>query len=111
SLSCTSCKTPVATPSTTTSYVVTSNSAVICAQNTDTVTVTVLQLPIAGGTSNSPVCPGDTLKLFATTVAGGTYSWTGPDGFTSSLQNPVIPNAQAINSGFYGLTVTRNGCA
>lgn len=110
SLSCTSCKSPIATPSITTSYVVTSNSAQICNQNTDTVTVTVLQLPVASATSNSPVCPGDTLKLFGNTVAGATYSWTGPNGFTSTLQNPVIPNAQTVNSGFYAYTLTRNGC-
>ncbi|MBZ0099550.1 MAG: hypothetical protein K8F30_10720, partial [Taibaiella sp.] len=111
SLSCTACKSPIATPSVTTSYVVSSNSAAICNQNTDTLTVTVLPLPVAAATSNSPVCPGDTLKLFGNTVAGATYSWAGPNGFTSSQQSPVIPNAQTVNSGFYGLTLTRNGCA
>lgn len=110
SLSCTSCKSPVATPSVTTSYVVNSNSAQVCNQNTDTVTVTVVQLPNASATSNSPVCPGDTLKLFGNTVSGATYSWTGPNGFTSTLQNPVIPNAQTANSGFYGYSLTQNGC-
>ncbi|MCB0697505.1 MAG: immunoglobulin domain-containing protein, partial [Chitinophagaceae bacterium] len=111
SLSCTACKNPVATPSTTTRYVVNSNSAQICGQNTDTLTVTVLPLPNATATSNSPVCPGDTLKLYGGTVAGATYSWTGPNSFTSTSQNPVIPNASTVNSGFYGLTVTgSNGC-
>lgn len=110
SLSCTSCKNPVATPSVTTKYVVTSQSAQVCGQNTDTVTVTVKQLPIASATSNSPVCPGSALNLFGVTLAGATYDWTGPNGFTSTLQNPVIANAQTVNSGFYGLEVTQNGC-
>lgn len=110
SLSCTQCKTPIASPTVTTSYVVNSNSSQTCNQNTDTVTVTVLQLPVASATSNSPVCPGDTLKLFGNTVTGATYSWTGPNGFTSTLQNPVIPNAQSVNSGFYLYRLIRNGC-
>ena len=110
SLSCTSCKNPVATPTVTTKYVVASQSAAVCGQNTDTVTVTVKQLPIASATSNSPVCPGSTLNLFGVTLTGATYDWTGPNGFTSTLQNPSIANAQAVNSGFYGLNVSQNGC-
>ncbi|MCP9767537.1 hypothetical protein EGI22_06410, partial [Lacihabitans sp. LS3-19] len=38
-----------------------------------------------------------------------TYLWTGPNGFTSTLANPTIPNAQPSNSGVYTLTVTKNG--
>jgi len=38
-----------------------------------------------------------------------TYLWTGPNGFTSTSLNPVIPNAQSLNSGLYTLTATRNG--
>lgn len=110
SLSCTSCKSPIATPSVTTSYIVTSNSAAVCNQNTDTLTVTVKQLPVASATGNSPICPGDTLKLFGNTTTGATYSWTGPNSFTSTLQNPVIPNAQTVNSGFYGYTLRKDGC-
>jgi hypothetical protein len=40
--------------------------------------------------SNSPVCLGKTLTL---TASGGTkYQWSGPNGFSSTLQNPVIEN-------------------
>lgn len=60
--------------------------------------------------NNSPVCEGDTIRLFAAAVAGATYSWTGPGGFTSSLQNPVILNALLANSGEYAVAVTVNGC-
>jgi len=111
SLSCTNCKNPVATPTVTTSYIVNSNSATVCNQNTDTLTVTVKQLPNASATSNSPVCPGSTLQLNGNAVTGATaYSWTGPNSFTSSSLSPSIPNAQAVNSGFYGFSVTANGC-
>ena len=61
-------------------------------------------------TSNSPVCEGASLNLFASTIAGATYSWTGPNGFTSSLQNPVINNVTAANAGSYSVTVTVGQC-
>ena len=51
--------------------------------------------------SNGPLCIGDTLKLFAEYVIGGYYSWTGPNGWTSYQQNPIIPNANPAMSGNY----------
>ncbi len=58
-------------------------------------------------TSNSPVCINSDIQLNAT---GGTaYNWTGPNGFTSTLQNPTIPSATAINSGTYTCQVTGSG--
>lgn len=60
--------------------------------------------PIA--TNNGPVCWGDTLKLFGEpTIATATYSWTGPNGFTSNQQNPVIPNPNSLDQGDYILTL------
>ena len=39
------------------------------------------------------------------------YSWTGPNGFNSGLQNPVIPDATLAMNGTYTLTVTSDyGC-
>ncbi|MFN3916592.1 MAG: gliding motility-associated C-terminal domain-containing protein [Flavobacteriales bacterium] len=61
-------------------------------------------------TTNSPVCVGQTINLSTPAVAGATYDWTGPNGFTSTLQNPSITNAVAANAGTYSLTVTVNGC-
>jgi gliding motility-associated-like protein len=57
-------------------------------------------------TINNP-CIGNNLNL---TASGGTnYSWTGPNGFNSSIQNPVINNAQTIHSGQYSCTITGTG--
>ncbi len=65
--------------------------------------------PVVG--SNSPIHEGDTLNLTASTVAGVAYGWTGPNGFSSSAQNPSIANATAAASGTYSVTVTdSNGC-
>lgn len=60
-------------------------------------------------TSNSPICLGKTLELNAS--GGASYSWTGPNGFTSTDQNPTILNATAVNSGEYSCTITGTaGC-
>ncbi|MCX6199146.1 MAG: PKD domain-containing protein [Bacteroidetes bacterium] len=75
------------------------------------ITVVVNEIPPAPqASSNSSICSGDTLRLFASTVANVTYSWTGPNGFTSSAQNPVIVGATAADAGTYSVTTTRNGC-
>ncbi|MFB0911134.1 MAG: SBBP repeat-containing protein, partial [Flavobacterium sp.] len=64
-----------------------------------------LSNPIAS--SNSPICIGKTLELKA---SGGTdYLWKGPNGFTSTLQNPTIPDATALNSGQYSCSITGTG--
>ena len=58
-------------------------------------------------TSNSPICFGNTLELKA--LGGTNYVWTGPNGFTSVLQNPTILNATAANSGQYYCAITGTG--
>jgi len=40
---------------------------------------------------------------------GSLYSWVGP-GFSSNLQNLIIPNTSTTNIGTYTLTVDLNGC-
>jgi hypothetical protein len=61
-------------------------------------------------TNNGPVCAGSTLNLTASTVAGASYSWTGPNGFASTAQNPSITNATTAASGTYSVTATVDGC-
>ncbi len=59
--------------------------------------------------SNSPLCAMDDLLLSAS--GGNTYSWTGPNGFNSSSQNPTLVDAPTIYNGTYSVTVTGpNGC-
>jgi gliding motility-associated-like protein len=59
-------------------------------------------------TNNGPICTGGTLQL--STAAQGTYAWSGPNGFTSNLQNPSIPNVTTAAAGTYTLTVNLGGC-
>jgi gliding motility-associated-like protein len=61
--------------------------------------------------ANGPLCPGDTLKLEATFLAGVDYIWQGPNGFTSMEQNPVIPNVDEGFNGNYKVLVTMGSCS
>jgi gliding motility-associated-like protein len=61
--------------------------------------------------SNSPLCAGDTLFLTAADpITTLTYSWTGPNGFTSDEKDPFIPNVPLADSGLYSLTITYRNC-
>jgi len=59
------------------------------------------------GSSNSPVCENSNVNL--TADGGTTYSWSGPNGYTSSQQNPTFL-ATAQSAGIYTVTVTYFGC-
>jgi gliding motility-associated-like protein len=74
-------------------------------------TVVIKQTPVAPAVANnSPICEGSALNLSASGVAGASYSWTGPNGFTSSIQNPVVSNVNGAQAGNYAVTVSLNGC-
>ena len=66
--------------------------------------------PTAG--NNGPLCTGSTLSLTASTISGATYSWTGPNSYTSSSQNPTVStSATTAMTGTYYVTATVNGCS
>ncbi|RYZ51504.1 MAG: hypothetical protein EOP49_11590, partial [Sphingobacteriales bacterium] len=61
-------------------------------------------------TSNGPLCTGATLQLNANTSNScATFSWTGPNGFTSALQNPSITNVSSLHAGVYTVVVNSLG--
>jgi len=62
----------------------------------------------SSATATSPLCVGNTLNL--TSTSGTSYKWTGPNGFTSTLQNPSITNITAAAAGVYTATVTTGNC-
>lgn len=91
-------------------YLVVSLSA--CTSPVGTTLVNVIGQPVAPTVpADFAVCEGDNIVLSTSTVAAS-YHWTGPNGFTSNLQNPtVITNASLVDSGAYRLVVTySNGC-
>ncbi|MCL4809512.1 MAG: hypothetical protein KJ062_17245, partial [Thermoanaerobaculia bacterium] len=65
--------------------------------------------PTAG--NGGPYGTGATIRLTASSVAGATYLWTGPNGFASADQNPTIPNATLAMEGTYSVVMIVGGCA
>jgi photosystem II stability/assembly factor-like uncharacterized protein len=60
---------------------------------------------------NGQLCAGDQLSLSTQEVLDGDYTWTGPNGFFSNDQNPVVSEASELNmSGTYLLSISANGC-
>jgi hypothetical protein len=99
-------------PVSTTTYTVTVIDGTTGCTNSGDGTVTVNPTPdVPTASNNGPIIEGNTLDLTASTVSNTTYSWTGPNGFTSTEQNPSIFNATSAASGTYTVTVTgTNGC-
>jgi len=90
------------------------NKLIAGVDSLDSVNVIIHALPVTTATSNAPLCAGlvDTLKLFATPDSTGeTFTWIGPNGFTSTLQNPTIPGFVFADTGSYEVaTQSSYGC-
>jgi len=60
------------------------------------------------------LCEGDTLYLEANVFGGVppfSYHWTGPAGFNSTLEDPIVPDVTYANQGWYYLMVgDDSGC-
>ncbi len=62
-------------------------------------------------TSSEPLCENQTLFLSGSDpLPGGTYSWTGPNGFTSSVQNPFVLAVTNANIGVYTVIYNLFNC-
>src|SRR5581483_3604434 len=90
------------------SVTVTVNGCTSAAGSTNVVVNAIPATPVAS--NSGPYCEGATISLSTATVSGATYAWTGPNGYTSSQQNPTITNATTAHTGTYNVTVTVNGC-
>lgn len=60
--------------------------------------------------ANTPLCEGSILVLSTPSVASATYKWTGPDGFTSSDNQPTKANVTNKSGGIYSVTAIVDGC-
>ncbi|MBE0640767.1 MAG: hypothetical protein IH599_01945, partial [Bacteroidales bacterium] len=94
-------------PSTTTSYYVNSvTDGNGCVQNYTSLGVKVTVNPLPNADASffmSTPCVGQDLELNA--LPGNmSYQWSGPNGFTDTLQNPVITNVTLDAAGTYYLT-------
>lgn len=70
----------------------------------------IYPFPTVDAGSNSPICIGDALKLFSTADDGSTFSWQGPNAFTSNKQNPTINPMTAEYGGVFTVSANLFGC-
>ncbi len=106
----TAVSTPTAvSPSSTTTYVLVAQNALGC-KDTASVVVTVNANPTnVTASSNSPVNEGASINLTSSSIGGTSYSWSGPNGFTSTSQNPTIASATLVMAGTYTVIVSSSG--
>jgi len=98
-----------ATPARTGVYNVTVTAANTCT-NTASISVTVNPTPGLAATG-STVCINQPVNLSVNAPAAVSYSWTGPNGFTSTLQNPSITTPSVSSSGVYTVKISSaEGC-
>jgi hypothetical protein len=71
-------------------YTLTVTNASGC-KDTAVTSVSVNALPAVTAGNNGPVCEGNALNLTGGPAGMSAYSWTGPGGFTSLVQNPSVP--------------------
>ena len=111
SLSCTYCASPVALPTMTTSYVVTSDLVSVCARSKDTVTITVATGPALTITPDTVTCINANLQLNVTaTPAGQPYNYTWSPALYLNNTNTSNPIVQLpLNATSYTVTVVPQG--
>jgi gliding motility-associated-like protein len=63
-------------------------------------------------TNNGPVCEGESIMLGGAPSGMSSYAWSGPNGFSTTSQNPTVStDATTAMTGTYTLVVTNtNGC-
>ena len=76
----------------------------------DSLFINIASNPSIGAPNDTTVCPSVKLTLFAN--GGVTYEWSGPGGFLSNQQNPLISSdMDFVHTGLYTVVVTdANGC-
>lgn len=77
---------------------------------TNSETIVVNPIPVASVSTTTPViCAGSAIVLEANSATGN-YNWTGPNAFSSMVEDPTLANGAVNQSGTYTLTITENGC-
>jgi gliding motility-associated-like protein len=86
-----------------------------CVNTAPSYTLTANPNPFPSATApvinnNTPLCVGGTINLTTSAVADS-YSWTGPNNFSSSVQNPSVTPISNASAGLYSLQLKMStGC-
>ena len=81
--------------------------------STASVSVSIMSNPAITITPVSTIqlCPGDQATLSVTSITGATYNWTGPNSFSATTAQTVVPAITNTNQGAYTASVhVANGC-
>src|SRR5690554_562271 len=97
-------------------YEVTVTDANGCGAATASISIGVNERPVIGAVSNDgPACEGESIQLSSSGVTGVgilSYAWTGPNGYSSSDENPLIAPVTLADAGAYTLVVSdESGCS
>lgn len=94
---------PYVSPDSTTVYFAFVYDTLGCINEVDSVRIIIWPYTEPQPFYSSPACIGDTLKLYS--QPGLSHTWTGPGGFSSTAQNPVILSTTASHTGWYYITM------
>ena len=82
----------------------------VCSSSATVITA-VTSVPVTPNPTNSgPVCVNGILNLTSALFPGVTYNWSGPNGFSSTVQNPILNPVTINDAGPYSLIIMENGC-
>jgi len=99
---------PNATAAMAGTYTVSVNSAQGCPASATTTVGIIPTSPVLAPVPAS-ACEGGNINLTSSATGAVAYSWTGPNGFTSSLQNPTLSNVLLSQAGIYTVTASFTG--
>ena len=77
--------------------------------NAVAVTFNTTPIAVVAAASPNPICENNTITLTGSAMDATSYSWAGPNGFTSLSQSPTINGITTANAGIYFLTAS-NSC-
>ena len=96
---------PNASPAHAGTYTVSVNSAQGC-PGTGTANVSLVTTAPVTATVPASACEGGTVILSANAAGAASYSWSGPGGYTSNQQNPVLNGVTMTQNGVYTVTAS-----
>jgi PKD repeat protein len=93
-------------------YTISLTATNACGSDVSTVGLTVNDVPpVLNPFTVSPLCEGYDAEFFSDNVSNASYSWSGPNGFSSNQQNPIINNVTAANAGLYSVFASFGSCS